>query len=830
MSRRQGVVSVIVVNYKGAEDTITCLKSFADVDWPAKDLELVVVDNASGGDDVERIRRAVPEAVVVVSETNLGFAGGCNLAVKKSTGEYVVFINNDARPDSAFLSEAIPVLRRSSDVGAVATKVLDWEGNSIDFAGAGMSWYGQAFKKGVGGPAESGPDHETDVLFGTGSSLIMRAEVFEKVGGFDESYFMFFEDVDLGWRLWLLGYRVRYVPTSISFHRHHASMSSIGSWREKFLLERNALYTIYKNYDDENLQQFLPGAIALAIRRGVVLGGDDPTELDLAFGHDAAEGPSTTVSRTALASTYAVDEFVRRLPELAAERARLQGQRRRDDVDILRLFGDALQPNISDAGFVGAYDEVVERFSIREAFDRRRRILVATGDTLATRMAGPAIRAWNIARQLSTEHEVRLVTTAASSLKSAEFEIRHVNALDMVEMEAWADVIVFQGFLMHEHPVLRNSSKVIVVDIYDPFHLEQLEQARDLGEAGRREVVSSSTGVLNEQLARGDFFMCASEKQRDFWLGQMAALGRLNPIVYDEDETLGSLISVVPFGVSETAPVATTPMVKGVIPGIGKDDKVVLWGGGIYNWFDPLTLIRAIGKAKERVPEIRLLFMGVKHPNPAVPEMRMGVAAHRLAEDLGLLGKEVIFNEEWVPYDLRQNFLLESDIGVSTHLDHIETAFSFRTRMLDYMWASLPIVCTAGDSLAQLVHDRDMGTVVPPGDVDALADALVDLLTDEERAREVRANVATVAPEYIWSLALDPLVQFCRRPRRAPDLVGPDAPAMLGSFVRVAEPTWGGVKGDVGLFREYFNDGGARLVASKVKSRLSRVVLRRDPS
>ena len=118
----------------------------------------------------------------------------------------------------------------------------------------------------------------------------------------------------------------------------------------------------------------------------------------------------------------------------------------------------------------------------------------------------------------------------------------------------------------------------------------------------------------------------------------------------------------------------------------------------------------------------------------------------------------------WVAYDDRQNYLLEADIGVSTHLDHVETEFSFRTRILDYLWASLPFVARAGDSLADLVHERGMGTVVPPGDVDALEEALFDLLDDDERAAQVRANVARSPPEYVWSLALDPLVEFCRRP------------------------------------------------------------------
>ncbi len=822
--RRAGTVSIIVVNYKGAEDTITCLRSFADVDWPEDKLELVVVDNASGSDDVDRIKAAVPQAKVVRSSTNRGFAGGCNLGVEKSSGEYVAFINNDARPDRRFLTAAIPVLDRSPDVGAVATKVLDWDGETIDFAGAGMSWYGQAFKLGVGQRPGTDPEVERDVLFGTGSSLIMRADVFQRVGGFDEDYFMFFEDVDLGWRLWVLGYRVRYVPASVSYHRHHASMSSIGSWREKFLLERNALYTIYKNYDDEHLARFLPGAMTLAIRRGVELGGDDPTTLDLAHGHDPEEGPLTSASRTALASTYAIDEFSRNMHELDRKRAEIQAARRRPDAEILPLFGPALQPNIQERGFVSSYDAVVKAFDVEEAFVSRRRILVATGDTLSPRMAGPAIRAWQIASALTAEHDVQLVTTGECSLTSSEFPIRHVNGRDLAKLEKWADVIIFQGFLLHEHPVLRSSRKVVVADIYDPFHLEQLEQARDLGEKRRRSVVRSSTAVLNEQLRRGDFFMCASEKQRDFWLGQMAALGRINPAVYDADETLGNLLAVVPFGVGDDEPVATKPMVKGVIPGIGPDDKVVLWGGGIYNWFDPLTLIHAIDKMKGDVPEVRLLFMGVKHPNPAVPEMRMAVQARNLAERLGLLGTHVIFNHEWVAYDERQNFLLESDIGVSTHLDHIETAFSFRTRILDYMWASLPIVCTDGDSLAALVKERDLGRVVPAGDVDALATALTEILRDEALSKGLRENVRETAPAYRWSQALQPLIEFCREPHRAPDLLDPDLADQLESRVKVAPPAWGGVRGDLELVREYLADGGVAMVASKVARRTKRVL------
>ncbi|HUQ40260.1 MAG TPA: glycosyltransferase [Acidimicrobiales bacterium] len=818
---RAGLVSVVVLNYQGAADTIACLGAFDGIDWPGDRLELIVVDNASGDDSVERIRRAFPHVTIVESEVNTGFAGGCNLGADAATGQYLAFVNNDARPDPGFIREAVAVLDRDLSIGCVASKVLDWEGNTIDFVDAALSFYGHAFKLHVGDADSSLHDAEADVLFASGAGLVMRTDVFRSVGGFDERYFLFFEDVDLGWRLWLLGHRVRYVPSSLVFHRHHATMKRFGQWREHFLLERNALFTIYKNYDDQTLARVLPAALALAVRRGVVLGGDDPGALDLQKGLAGEGEERLEVSKQTLAPVYAIDAFVQALPGLTETRRALQAARQRTDQEILRLFRTPMQPNVGDEGFLTGYRAVVDALGVGEAFSGRRRILVATGDTLTPRMAGPAIRAWQIACALSSEHDVELVTPGTCEVSHPRFRARSVTAGELRELERWCDVIVFQGFLMHEYPFLRTSSKVVVVDIYDPFHLEQLEQGRDHGEEFRRDVVHSSTTVLNEQLLRGDFFMCASTKQRDFWLGQLAALGRVNARTYDEDETLESLITVVPFGVSDVAARHTRPAIKGVIPGIGPDDKVILWGGGIYNWFDPLTLIRAVARLRERRPDARLFFLGLKHPNPNVPEMRMAVAARSLADELGVTGTHVFFNEDWVAYEDRQNYLLEADIGVSTHLDHVETAFSFRTRILDYLWAALPIVATRGDALADLIETERLGIAVPPGDVEALEDALFRLLDDEEMAALCRKNVARVAPQFAWARVLAPLVEFCRAPRRAPDLLDPEAAALMRRELGVRRRTrsW---RHDlhVGLF--YLRAGGPRVVVEKALGRIRR--------
>ncbi len=285
----------------------------------------------------------------------------------------------------------------------------------------------------------------------------------------------------------------------------------------------------------------------------------------------------------------------------------------------------------------------------------------------------------------------------------------------MRKLVDWCDIVIFQGYIMFENPSIAKSNKVVVADIYDPFHLEQLEQTRDLVQATRRDVVRSATDVLNEQLERGDLFLCASAKQRDFWLGQLAAVGRINPSTYDDGESLERLLQVVPFGVSDDRPLATRKVLRGVVPGIDDDAKIILWGGGVYNWFDPISLLRAVDKLRARMPQVRLYFLGMKHPNPHVPEMRMAVRTRQLADELGLTDTHVFFNEGWVEYEDRQNYLLESDVGVSTHLDHVETEFSFRTRILDYLWAGLPVVATGGDSFAELIDERGVGRTVPAG-------------------------------------------------------------------------------------------------------------------
>lgn len=402
------------------------------------------------------------------------------------------------------------------------------------------------------------------------------------------------------------------------------------------------------------------------------------------------------------------------------------------------------------------------------------RVLIVTADVLGDRMAGPAIRAWEMSKALSRVSEVRLVSTARSSIESDLFEVHE--SLTAVALEAhveWAQVLVFQGHLLATHPWIKKTNTIIVADIYDPMHLEQLEQGRELGAVARADGVAGTVHLLNDQISRADFMLCASDKQRDFWLGQLAAMGRINPATYDDDESLRSLLAIVPFGVEDTLPTQVEHGIKGVVPGIEVDDKVIIWGGGIYNWFDPITLIKAVHALSQRRDNVRLFFLGVKHPNPGVPAMSMALRARELAIELGLLDKVVFFNEGWVPYDTRANYLLDADVGVSTHLEHLETAFSFRTRILDYLWTSLPIVSTTGDTFAGLIDAHGLGITVPPEDPAALEAALETLLFDESVHADTAQRVFDFGRSMTWSQVLLPLAEFCQNPRVAPDRHSP---------------------------------------------------------
>lgn len=408
----------------------------------------------------------------------------------------------------------------------------------------------------------------------------------------------------------------------------------------------------------------------------------------------------------------------------------------------------------------------------------RMKIAIVTLDTFSTKMAGPAIRVWEMAGMLAREHEVTVLTFAAADRTSPHFAIRATRVADFEKDLGTPDIVIIQGYLVHTFPWLGEREFRLVVDLYDPFHLESLGVEKHRPMPDRDRALQHAIGELSAQIRIGDFFLCASESQRSLWIGHLAALGRVNPRTYDADGSLRSLIDLAPFGIAGPAPVQERRAIKGAIPGISESDHLLIWGGGIYNWFDPLTVIEAVGIAAQTDPTIRLLFLGAKHPNHDVPQMAMAVEARRRADELGLTDTHVFFLDDWVEYGDRHNYLLDADIGITAHFADIETHFSFRTRVLDYLWTGLPIITSAGDFFGDLVEARGLGRTVPVEDEAAMATAILDVL---ERAEEIAPRVLEAAEDFSWETTLAPLLAYCRDPHYAADRLDRTAPVEVAA-------------------------------------------------
>ncbi|MGB3976911.1 MAG: glycosyltransferase family 4 protein [bacterium] len=385
------------------------------------------------------------------------------------------------------------------------------------------------------------------------------------------------------------------------------------------------------------------------------------------------------------------------------------------------------------------------------------KVLVLTGDMIGNRMAGPAIRAFEMGRVLAERHTV---TLACPEINGVCPEIpADMKVIECGLIPRWPNLNAFDVVILPGSMNLNTYFNIpALVDLYDPFILSSLSRT-DKTEAIQHEELE----FLRRNLIRGDFFVCATERQKDFWLGMLAATGRVNVRLYNVDQNLEGLIQLAPFGVPAEPPSSK----KWTFPG-DPNDFWIVWGGGIWDWFDPLTPIQAVFDLNQKGINVSLLFMGTSHPNPQMTQMSMVKKAFDLAEKLGLLDKKIFFSD-WIPYSERGMVLKSAHLAVSTHYPHLETRFSFRTRILDYIWAGLPFVCTEGDVLSEWAEGHEAGLAVPPENVQALSVAFQTLLLDKDMYRKHRDNLKILAEHMHWSRVLKPVVDFCENPKRAPD-------------------------------------------------------------
>jgi GT2 family glycosyltransferase len=237
-------VSLIVLTWNGRRWLDDCLMSILALDPPAQ--EVWVVDNASTDGSVDYVRATYPGVRVVALDRNVGFAAGNNAGARDASAKYLAFLNNDTRVRADWLSCLVAPAEADPSVGLVSSRVvfMDPPGR-IDSAGDGYLRCGGAFKHGHGQLDEAAPPSR-EVFSACGAAFLIRRDLFAAIGGFDEDFFMVYEDVDLSYRARLRGARCLYAGDAVVWHAGSASLGRVSA-SAVFYGQRNLEWTWLKN-------------------------------------------------------------------------------------------------------------------------------------------------------------------------------------------------------------------------------------------------------------------------------------------------------------------------------------------------------------------------------------------------------------------------------------------------------------------------------------------------------------------------------------------------------------------------------------------------------
>lgn len=365
MSRSVSDISVITVNWNGRTHLAELIPSL----YPLGAKEIIVVDNGSSDGSVAYLEKTYPDTKILKNASNQGFCQPNNLAAAEASGNVLAFVNNDMRVHPEWLTAGLEGLQAAP---CAACRILDWEGKRIDFNGSSLQYLGYALQKDIGELLQD-VTHNEKILFPCGGAMLIDRRTFLEIGGFDEDFFALYEDVDLGWRLWLAGHEVSYIPDSIVYHRKHSTFRTQQVAKMRYLMHRNALLTILKNYEDDTLRSIFPAAIILAIKRAVRCSGVRRESFylweDVAAKLETGDHGTHFELLDALNHLVAVEDVLKILPAIMEKRRQIQTMRKRSDAEILDLFTDPLRPIVEDSGYVVEESELLETLGLGRLFD-----------------------------------------------------------------------------------------------------------------------------------------------------------------------------------------------------------------------------------------------------------------------------------------------------------------------------------------------------------------------------------------------------------------------------------------------------------------------------
>jgi len=356
------------------------------------------------------------------------------------------------------------------------------------------------------------------------------------------------------------------------------------------------------------------------------------------------------------------------------------------------------------------------------------RVLVLTDDLVGPAMAGSALRAWELARVLlNNGHEV--VLSAATG--SAHPEGHGPPVVDKPPWR-WADLLLAPPWCLPPRAFF--GDHLLVVDGITPL-LAELSACPATPEiAHRRRTAGARLPLV---ISRADGILVAGEEQATWWSDRL-------------ENRAGVPLIEVPFGIPEEDPAADVDAIEGVPAGW----SVVLWWGGVWPWLDLETLLAA--RARLGSAKVSVVVPTAERPGGGAAlttgDLEAAAARH------GLRRPAVVALERWVPYAERHRILNRSAILAVLHHPGPETDLSFRTRVLDGLWATVPVLLSEGGAAARTANAEGWGAVVPPGDA-KLAAAALDLLLGDRSQDRCRGVLASARDRWRWSMVAQPLVE-----------------------------------------------------------------------
>jgi len=366
-------VSVLVLNYNGREHLETCFRSLSALDYPPDRLKLVLVDNASTDDSVAWMRCQFPSVCIIKHEQNWGFCRGCNLAIVQVDADIIVLLDNSTRVAPECLKELTKPFADAHEIAVVGARMLDSEGKHLDFAHAETDFYGHSYQVSYSSHNVDAYNKAHPLLFVCGGAMAVRRDVFLDSGGFDEDFFACYADADLCWRLWVLGYEVWFAPRAIVHHHQPGNRDAVADAKRLVLYERNALLSIIKNCERENLQRVLSVALFLLLKRAYLLSDIDPAHYrveqlpELTSLRDAEEVPQQVASMLLAAS-----DVVTLLPRVMEKRRDIQARRRRPDAEMPSLLQALVRVNHTDQEYRITCQELANIFGLVQVFRQGR--------------------------------------------------------------------------------------------------------------------------------------------------------------------------------------------------------------------------------------------------------------------------------------------------------------------------------------------------------------------------------------------------------------------------------------------------------------------------